>query len=53
MTFYELTSTVLTVVGYTVLVYRIVFELETGCSKKSRLEKLCTKWLIFTIFLKI
>ena len=53
MTFYEFTSAVLTVVGYTVLVYRIIFELEAASSKKNRLEKLCTKWLIFTIFLKI
>lgn len=29
MTFYDLTSTVLTVIGYTILVYRIVFELES------------------------
>jgi hypothetical protein len=27
MGFYDLTSTVLTIVGYSVLVYRIVFEL--------------------------
>lgn len=27
MTFYDFTSTLLTVVGYSVLVYRIVFEL--------------------------
>ena len=53
MTFYEFTSGVLTVIGYTVLVYRIIFELEAGSTKKTRLEKLCTKWLIFTIFLKI
>lgn len=53
MTFYDFTSAVLTVVGYSVLVYRIIFELESGKLKKSRQEKLCTKWLIFTIFLKI
>ena len=53
MTFYDFTSTILTVVGYTVLVYRIIFELESGKLKKSRQEKLCTKWLIFTIFLKL
>lgn len=53
MSFYDFTSTLLTVVGYLVLVYRIVFELESGKVKKSRQEKLCTKWLIFTIFLKI
>lgn len=53
MTFYDFTSTLLTVVGYTVLVYRIVFELESAKLKKSRQEKLCTKWLIFTIFLKV
>jgi hypothetical protein len=35
MTFYDFTSTLLTVVGYSVLVYRIIFELE-GKSKKSR-----------------
>lgn len=53
MTFYDFTSTILTIVGYSVLVYRIIFELESGKLKKSRQEKLCTKWLIFTIFLKI
>lgn len=53
MTFYDFTSTVLTVIGYSVLVYRIIFELESGKLKKTRTEKLCTKWLIFTIFLKI
>jgi hypothetical protein len=53
MTFYDFTSTILTVVGYSVLVYRIIFELESGKLKKSRQEKLCTKWLIFTIFLKL
>jgi len=36
MTFYDFTSTILTVVGYTVLVYRIIFELESGKLKKSR-----------------
>jgi hypothetical protein len=50
MTFYDFTSTILTVVGYLVLVYRIIFELESGKMNKSRQEKLCTKWLIFTIF---
>lgn len=53
MTFYDFTSTILTVVGYSVLVYRIIFELESGKMKKTRQEKLCTKWLIFTIFLKL
>lgn len=53
MTFYDFTSTILTVVGYSVLVYRIIFELESGKLKKTRQEKLCTKWLIFTIFLKL
>lgn len=53
MTFYDFTTTVLTVIGYSVLVYRIIFELESGKLKKTRTEKLCTKWLIFTIFLKI
>ena len=53
MAFYDFTSTLLTIVGYSVLVYRIVFELESGKVKKTRQEKLCTKWLIFTIFLKI
>jgi hypothetical protein len=49
----DFTSTILTVVGYSVLVYRIIFELESGKMKKSRQEELCTKWLIFTIFLKL
>lgn len=53
MTFYDFSSGLLTVVGFTVLVYRIIFELESSRTKKSRQEKLCTKWLIFTIFLKI
>ena len=53
MTFYDFTSSILTIVGYSVLVYRIIFELETARVKKSRQEKLCTKWLIFTIFLKL
>jgi hypothetical protein len=53
MTFYDFMSTILTVVGYSVLVYRTIFELESGKMKKNRQEKLCTKWLIFTIFLKL
>jgi hypothetical protein len=53
MTLYDFSSGVLTVIGYTVLVYRIIHELEGGRLRKNRIERLCTKWLIFTIFLKI
>jgi hypothetical protein len=53
MTLYEFSSGVLTMVGSIILVYRIIHDLESGRLKKLRLERLCTKWLIFTIFLKI
>jgi hypothetical protein len=36
MTFYDFTSTLLTVIGYSVLVYRIIFDLESGKVKKNR-----------------
>jgi hypothetical protein len=36
MTFYDFTSSLLTVIGYIVLVYRIVFELESEKLKKVR-----------------
>lgn len=43
MNFYDIVSTIFTLLGTTVLVYRTVQELETG-TKTSTLEKLCTKW---------
>ena len=45
-------SFVLTLVGTFVLLYRTVNELDSP-SKLSRREKLCTKWVIFMIFLKL
>lgn len=45
-------SFVLTLVGTFVLLYRTVNELDSA-SKLSRREKLCTKWVIFMIFLKL
>lgn len=53
MTLYDLISGILTVTGYVVLVYRIVHLLESVKPKRERLERLCTKWLVFTIFLRI
>jgi hypothetical protein len=52
MGLYDFLSIGLTGIGYCILVYRIVHELE-GKNKKGRLERLLTKWLIFTIFLKL
>lgn len=52
MNFYDVVSTIFTLLGTTVLVYRTVQELEVG-TKSSILEKLCTKWVIFMIFLKL
>lgn len=52
MGFYDIVSTIFTVLGHIILIYRIVYELELG-TKKSMKEKLCTKWVIFTIFLKL
>jgi len=37
MSFYDFTSTVLTIVGYVILVYRIIFELESGKSNAKKL----------------
>ena len=53
MGLYELVSGILTIAGSIVLIYRIIHELESGRVKKVQLQKLCTKWLIFTIFIKI
>lgn len=52
MSFYTIISTLLTFVGTTVLVYRTVQELNQN-RKASALEKLCTKWVIFMMFLKL
>jgi hypothetical protein len=52
MSFYDIVSTIFTMLGTTVLVYRTVQELEVG-NKSTTLEKLCTKWVIFMIFLKL
>lgn len=52
MGFYDILSSVLTVVGLTILVYKTVNELESA-RKPTVLEKLCTKWVIFMIFLKL
>ncbi len=52
MNFYDIVSNILTLLGTTVLVYKTVQELEVG-TKQSILEKLCTKWVIFMIFLKL
>lgn len=52
MTFYDIVSTIFTLLGTSVLVYKTVQEIEVG-SKQSLLEKLCTKWVIFMIFLKL
>lgn len=54
MGFYELVSFALTLVGTFVLIYRTVNELDDGLIKKNhKLEKMCTKWVIFVMFLKI
>ena len=53
MGFYDLVSFALTLVGTFVLIYRTVTELEFTNKKMKRLEKLCTKWVIFVIFVKI
>jgi hypothetical protein len=53
MTLYDLISGLLTVVGYTILVYRIVRLLEGARVKRERMERLCTKWLVFAIFLRV
>ena len=52
MNFYDIVSNILTLLGTTVLVYKTVQELEVG-TKQSIQEKLCTKWVIFMIFLKL
>lgn len=52
MGIYDMLSFVLTLVGTFVLLYRTVNELDSA-SKLSRREKLCTKWVIFMIFLKL
>lgn len=52
MGIYDLISGALTVVGTVVLVYKTVSEIADR-TKLSTLEKLCTKWVIFVIFLKI
>lgn len=52
MNFYDIVSNILTLLGTSVLVYKTVQELEVG-TKQSILEKLCTKWVIFMIFLKL
>lgn len=52
MGFYDLVSMALTIVGTFVLIYRTVHEIDAA-SKASKLEKMCTKWVIFVIFLKI
>lgn len=53
MGLYELVSGILSIAGSIVLIYRIIHELESGRAKKVQLQKLCTKWLIFTIFIKL
>lgn len=53
MSLYDLLSGLLTFVGYAILVYRIVHLLERGCPQKARMERLCTKWLVFAIFLRV
>lgn len=52
MSFYDILSGILTVAGLAILVYRTVTELESA-KKQSVLEKLCTKWVIFVIFIKL
>lgn len=52
MGFYDMVSGVLTIVGTFVLVYRTIQELERR-GRQNTLEKLCTKWVIFVMFIKL
>ena len=52
MGFYDVVSGVLTAVGTIVLIYRTMHELDRR-TKASTLEKLCTKWVIFVMFIKL
>jgi hypothetical protein len=53
MSLYDIISAILTVAGYVILVYRIVHLLGASRVRRERLERLCAKWLIVIIFLKL
>ena len=52
MGFYDIISNTFTIIGTFVLIYRTIHELDVP-SKVSKREKMCTKWVIFVLFLKL